>query len=203
MAAEPIESVLLDLGNVLVFHDDDRLIGRLAALGGRTPAAVAAALAPVWDPCHRGRLSGAELRRAVGDAAGLSLDETTFAEVWSCHFRIHHEVLPLVEGLLGRVRVLLLSNTNAAHLEPLRPRLPILDRFDGLVLSYELGLAKPEPAIYHEALRRAGTPAARTAYFDDVEAYVRAARALGIQGQVFTDAPRFRDQLRALGLPAG
>ena len=90
-------------------------------------------------------------------------------------------MLPLVESLFGRVKVLLLSNTNVHPHRLVRPLLPLLERFDSLVLSYELGLAKPDPAIFAEALRRAGTAAARTAFFDDVEAYVEAARALGIR----------------------
>jgi putative hydrolase of the HAD superfamily len=195
-----IEAVLLDLGNVLVFHDDRMLLERLAALGGRSPDEVERALAPLWDPVHRGRIAGDDLRRAVSAASGAPLDDAAFRAVWSCHFRIHHEVLPEVQALLGRVRVLLLSNTNAAHVEHVRPLLPMLERFDALVLSYQLGVAKPDPAIFAEALRRAGTPPERTAYFDDVEGYVAAARALGIQGHLFTDAARFRAQLAALGL---
>lgn len=195
-----VDAVVLDLGNVLVFHDDERLFARLAALGGTTPEAVRAAMAGVWDPCNRGRLAGEALRRAVTGAAGCELDEAAFRDVWSCHFRFHHEVIPLVESLFGRVKVLLLSNTNATHIDWIRPQLPVLERFDGLVLSYELGAAKPEPAMFEEALRRAGTTAARTAFFDDVEPYVLAARALGLRGHVFTDAPTFAKQLAALGL---
>jgi FMN phosphatase YigB (HAD superfamily) len=195
-----VDAVVLDLGNVLVFHDDAVLFQELATRGGTTAEAVRSALKAVWEPCNRGHLSGAELRRAVTGPVGFDVDDRTFFELWSCHFRFHTEVLPLVEGLLGRVKVLLLSNTNATHLDWIRPRLPILERFDSLVLSYELGLAKPDPAIFAEALRRAGTTPERTAFFDDVAAYVQAASALGIRGHVFTDAPTFRRQLAALGL---
>jgi len=41
---------------------------------------------------------------------------------------------------------------------------------------------------------------ARAAFFDDVPGFVEAARALGIHGRLFTDAPRFRAQLAELGL---
>jgi putative hydrolase of the HAD superfamily len=98
------------------------------------------------------------------------------------------------------VKVLLLSNTNATHLDWIRPRLPLLQRFDGLVLSYQLGVAKPDPAIFQQALKLAGTSPERTAFFDDVETYVAAAKALGIKGHVFTDAPTFQRQLAVLGL---
>jgi HAD superfamily hydrolase (TIGR01509 family) len=199
-----IDAVLLDLGNVLVFHDDALLLERLSRLGGRPVPEVAAALAPVWRPCHLGQLAEDELRAAVARAAGAPLDRDAFLEVWNCHFRVHDEVMPLVESLFGRVKVLLLSNTNASHFEPLRPRLPILERFDDLVLSYRLGLAKPDRGIFEEALRRAGTAPERTVFFDDVKDYVEAARAAGLRAEPFTDAPTFRRQLAALGLaPAG
>jgi FMN phosphatase YigB (HAD superfamily) len=196
----PIDAVLLDLGNVLVFHDNDYLLARLAALGPRSVAEVAAALAPLWDPCNTGRLAGGALRNAIASAAGVPLDDDAFAAVWSCHFTVHEQVLPLVESLAGRVKLLLVSNTNAAHIEALRPRLPVLERFDSLVLSHEIGIAKPDPGIFAEALRRAGTAPDRTVFFDDVPAYVEAARAAGLRAEVFTDAPTFRTHLAALGL---
>jgi FMN phosphatase YigB (HAD superfamily) len=195
-----VDAIILDLGNVLVFHDDAVLLQALAARGKTTVEDVRAALKQVWEPCNRGHLAGAALRQAVGAAAGARFEEDDFHELWSCHFRFHTQVFPLVESLFGRVKVLLLSNTNATHLDWIRPRLPILQRFDSLVLSYELGIAKPDPAIFAEALRRAGTTPARTAFFDDVEAYAQAATAVGIRGHVFTDAPRFAQQLAALGL---
>jgi HAD superfamily hydrolase (TIGR01509 family) len=82
----------------------------------------------------------------------------------------------------------------------LRPQLPVLERFSALVLSYELGRAKPDPEIFRAALRRVGRPPEACAFFDDVPAYVDAACALGIQGQAFTTAANFRGQLARLGL---
>jgi glucose-1-phosphatase len=200
MSTAAVDAILLDLGNVLVFHDNDHLLAELAALGRRTPAEVARALGPVWDPCNRGQLSGDQLRLAVAGAAGVPLDAAAFTAVWSCHFTVHAEVLPLVEALLGRVKVLLVSNTNAAHIAALRPRLPVLDRFDGLVLSHEVGVAKPDPAIFLEALRRAGSSPARTAFFDDAASHVTGARQVGIRAELFTTASHFRRQLADLGL---
>jgi HAD superfamily hydrolase (TIGR01509 family) len=68
------------------------------------------------------------------------------------------------------------------------------------VLSYEVGAAKPDRAIFAAALRRAGTPPERAAYFDDVGSYVQAAREMGLRGYLFTDAPTFARQLAELGL---
>ncbi len=197
---DTVDTVFLDLGNVLVFHDDEKLLRELAALGGRSVDEIRNALAPLWDPCHRGHLAGDGLREAVSRVVGAPLHRDAFRRVWNCHFRIHDAVMPLVEALADRVKLFLLSNTNAAHIEFVRPLLPILERFDGLVLSYQVGLAKPEPEIFAAALKMAGTRPEHAAYFDDVETYVVAAQALGIRGRVFTDAPTFRKDLRELGL---
>jgi len=197
-----IEVVFLDLGNVLAFHDDDVLCRRLSEHGGAAPEVIRQHLLALWEPINRGTLAGGELRHAISQASGATtvMDEATFLEVWTCYFRIHHEVLPLVEALLDQVKVALISNTNAIQWPFLRPQLPVLGRFSDLVLSHELGLAKPDPEIFRTALRRVGRPPAACAFFDDIPAYVNAARAIGIEAEVFTDAANFRVQLARLGL---
>jgi putative hydrolase of the HAD superfamily len=198
-----IEVVFLDLGNVLVFHDDDVLFRRLSQYGGAPPEVIRKHLLALWDPCNRGTLAGDELRRAISQASGATtmMDVETFFQVWTCYFRIHQEVLPIVETLLSRTRVALISNTNQMQWDFLRPQLPVLERFSALVLSYELGLAKPDPEIFHAALRRVGSPPPEACvFFDDVLAFVQVARTLGIQAEVFADAANFRGQLARLGL---
>ena len=197
-----IEVVFLDLGNVLAFHDDDVLCRRLSEYGGASPEVIREHLLGLWDPCNRGALAGDELRRAVSQASGATtvMDAETFFRIWTCYFRIHQEVLPLVEALLSRAQVALISNTNEMQWHFLRPQLPVLERFSALVLSYELGLAKPDPEIFRAALRRVGRQPEACAFFDDVPAYVEAARGVGVQAEVFTTAANFRVQLARLGL---
>jgi putative hydrolase of the HAD superfamily len=197
-----LELVFLDLGNVLVFHDDPVLCQRLSEYGGAPPELIRERLLALWDPFNRGTIAGDALRRAVCQASGANtvMDVELFNDVWNCHFRIHHEVLPIVERLLGRVKVALLSNTNEMHWRFVRPQLPVLERFCDRVLSCELGLAKPDPEIFSAALRRVGLPAQVCAFFDDVPAFVESARSVGIAGQVFTTAAKFQEQLAALGL---
>jgi putative hydrolase of the HAD superfamily len=200
-----IEVVFLDLGNVLAFHDDAVLCRRLSQYGGAPPEVIRERLLALWDPFNRGTVAGDELRRAVCQASGATtvMDPETFFEIWNCHFRIHQEVMPLVEALLARCKVALLSNCNEMHWRFIRPQIPVLERFCDRVLSYELGLAKPDPEIFRAALRRVGNPPPGScAFFDDMLPFVQVARTLGIQAEVFTDAANFRGQLARLGLAA-
>ncbi len=197
----PPRAVILDLGNVLVFHDNSLLFRRLAARAGLPPVEAERRLSGAsWTAANRGLLGAEGLRREVCGALGMDLPAGEFNALWSSHFTVHEEVLPRVEGLAGRVKLVLLSNTNVLHIEWLRPRLPVLRRFEHLVLSCEVGLVKPEPAIYQEALKRAGCEPHEAAFFDDIPEFVQAANALGIRGHLFTTAQAFDTQLKALGL---
>ncbi|RKH14285.1 HAD family phosphatase [Corallococcus sp. CA053C] len=202
MAAVPaVKALLLDLGNVLVFHDNALLFARLAARAGLAPQEAARRLTGAgWTAANRGLLDAEGIRRDVCGALGVDLPMEEFAPLWSSHFTVHHAVLPRVEGLVGRVKLVLVSNTNALHVAYVKPLLPLLQRFDALVLSCEVGAVKPEPALYRIALEKAGCAPDEAAFFDDLPEFVDAARALGLRGFVFTDAPAFDAQLKSLGL---
>jgi glucose-1-phosphatase len=196
-----VDAVILDLGNVLVFHDNAQLFqtfGRLAGLDGEE---VARKMPPaLWSAIHLGEVDRAGIRREVCQALEVELDEDEFCRLWNSHFTPNHAVLPWVESLIGRVKLLLLSNTNAIHMEYLIGVLPVLRRFDHLVLSHELKKMKPDPAIFAHALRLAGSAPARTAFFDDLPHFVEAAKRVGIRAFLFTGADEFAVQLGELGL---
>src|SRR6266566_2315400 len=86
----------------------------------------------------------------------LRLEYARFCEIWSSIF-LPDTLIPdsLLEGLRRRYRLLLLSNTNAIHFGMIRDTYPLLRHFDEYVLSYEIGVLKPSPLIYEEALARA------------------------------------------------
>ncbi len=75
-----------------------------------------------------------------------------------------------------------------------------LARFDVLVWSYEMGMAKPDPAIYRYALKRLGVQPHEALFLDDRAANVEAAAAMGMKGLVFSTVEQLRRDLLALGL---
>jgi putative hydrolase of the HAD superfamily len=197
----PPRALIFDLGNVLVFHDNALLFTRLGLRAGLGPQEVAQRLTGAgWTAANRGLLDAEGIRKDVCGALGVDLPMEEFAPLWSSHFTVHEAVLPRVEALEGRVKRLLLSNTNALHVAYLRPKLPLLERFDAVLLSCEVGHVKPEPAFFQLALERAGCAPHEAAFFDDLPEFVEAANALGLRGHLFTDAPTFDAQLKALGL---
>ena len=201
MAPSPPRAVLLDLGNVLAFHDNGLLFRRLGERAGlKADDAERRLLGAGWTAANRGTLDGEGIRADVCRALGVSIPADEFFRLWNCHFTIHEAVLPRVERLASQVRLVLLSNTNVLHVRYLRPLLPVLERFHALVLSCEVGHVKPEPSIYQEALKHAGCEPHEAAFFDDIPEFVQAANALGLRGHLFTTAASFDAQLKAMGL---
>jgi 2-haloacid dehalogenase len=79
-------------------------------------------------------------------------------------------------------------------------RFPVLDLFDGIVVSGQEGMAKPDPRIFRRLLERFSLAAERLVFIDDNRANVDAAVALGIHAIHFTDAVTLRQELVGLGL---
>ena len=196
-----IDALILDLGNVLAFHDNTKLFREMASAFSTTPEAMKQRLdGGLWERVNRGQLPGDSLRLELNARLGGSLTSSQWFELWNCHFTLNTPMVRTVEQLVGTVRLVLLSNTHDQHVAFLRPQLPVLERFDGLVLSCSEGLIKPERAIYQRAIAVAGVPPGRAAFFDDIEAYATAATEAGLLGRVFSNEPTFRQQLQALGV---
>jgi putative hydrolase of the HAD superfamily len=67
------------------------------------------------------------------------------------------------------------------------PRVRIDALMDPVVISGEVGLRKPDPAIYELALERLGLRADRVLFIDDAEPNVLGARASGLQALLHMD----------------
>jgi putative hydrolase of the HAD superfamily len=97
------------------------------------------------------------------------------------HVRLHDDSLPVVRELRRRgVRTALVSNCSH-NTTPVVERLGLADEFDALILSFEVGARKPQPAIYTAALEALGDVVPPEAVFvDDQVPYCDGAAALGI-----------------------
>jgi putative hydrolase of the HAD superfamily len=110
------------------------------------------------------------------------------------------DVDDVMAGLVGELadsgrRLGLLSNI----IGDLVPRIEarhgaLLDRFDALVYSCRIGVAKPDPRAFEICAERLGVEPGDVLFFDDTERNVLAAREAGMRAEVFAGP----DQVRAL-----
>jgi HAD superfamily hydrolase (TIGR01509 family) len=72
--------------------------------------------------------------------------------------------------------------------------------FDEIAISAEVGLIKPEPAVFKHILKQLGVQAGEAIFIDDSPTNVQAAEALGIRSFVFAGTEALRKELAAAGI---
>jgi epoxide hydrolase-like predicted phosphatase len=72
------------------------------------------------------------------------------------------------------------------------------DAFDAMIISAEVGMAKPDPRIYQLALEKLGAAASESVFLDDFRENVEGARAVGMQAIHFTQPEQALQELKQL-----
>jgi putative hydrolase of the HAD superfamily len=161
---------------------------------------------PAWRELQVGRGDRerwvAEAHALLETRAGRSLpplhDRWRSAQGWIV------ENIQLVRRLRPPYRTSILSNADST----LRARIAEADQallgfFDDFICSAEVGMAKPDPAIYALAAARLGLSPAACVFIDDSDRNVDAARAAGMHAVHYRidRGDSLAEQLAALGVP--
>ena len=93
-----------------------------------------------------------------------------------------------------------LSNFSAETFPHAQTRFDFLSWFEGIVISGEERVNKPDPKIYRILIERYGIALEHAVFIDDVAANVAAGRAAGLEALHFTSTSALRRQLEHLGL---
>ena len=196
---ELIKAVIFDLGRVIVPFDFTRGYARIAALTGVPADEIPARLKPTGlvERLESGDIEPRDFVREISALLGLHCTYEEFCEIWSSIFLpptlISEELL---RAIAAKYRLVLLSNTNAIHVEMIRGNYPHLQHFHALVLSHEVGAMKPSPLIYQRAVEAAGCLPEECFFTDDIAEYVEGARRYGIDAVPFQSAEQIEAELR-------
>ncbi len=160
-----------------------------------------------WADRHaydEGKLTGVAFWQKLAHDSNLSLSASDLAELnrqdavmWTTQnpAMVAWQQKLKADGLLTAI----LSNMGDSVLENIKREFRWIDNFDVLVWSFQLHLAKPDPAIYRHVLKELATLPEETLFLDDKRINVEAAQALGIKALEFTTVERLRDDLVAAG----
>jgi glucose-1-phosphatase len=196
-----IRALISDLGNVLL-HFDHRIIGRRFAELYPEALCDEEAERAFWllvGDFETGEADTREFLKRLGVLLNVpnGLDEEQFFEVWGDIFWLNSDYLEVLREMLGRVTLVLLSNTNPLHISFARSRFPeIFDLFDHTIYSFSCGFAKPDPRIFQSALDAAGVAPDEALYIDDIAAYTDVAASLGMHAYQYVSAEALRDVLK-------
>jgi epoxide hydrolase-like predicted phosphatase len=139
-----------------------------------------------WHRLERGEVTLLEAREAImalASQAGLAFDPLAILARMATTGGAREAVVAATRALRERgLRTALVTNNAREFSRGWRTLIPIAELFDAVIDSSEVGVRKPDPAIFALALRELGGVAPEHAVFlDDFPGNVAAARRLGMQ----------------------
>jgi len=193
-----------DLGKVLIDFSLERMMAQVAATVGAAIEQVRRAILgdELLHRYERGQVSSREFFKTFCAAAECRPDYDRLANAVSEIFTLNLPVLPMVAQLRqAGYRLGVLSNTCEVHWEYCFAHYRILtDAFDVHALSYRIGAAKPDAAIFRAAVEMAGRRPEDVFFVDDIAENVAGARAFGFDAVQFTSATALAADLRRRGV---
>ncbi|MSP82165.1 MAG: HAD family phosphatase [Alphaproteobacteria bacterium] len=198
-----MDSVLFDLGGVLVNWNPRHLYRKLFANEAAVERFLAEVMTSTWVVAmDAGEPMAQAVARLVAAHPAFATEIRAYLDRWP---EMYDGALDGTVALLARLRergVPLWGLTNWSHetFPVMRPHYPFLDWFRGIVVSGEERLVKPDPAIFRLTAERFALAPPRTLYIDDSARNAAAAADFGFRAHHFRSAPLLAAELEALGL---
>ena len=177
-------NLIFDIGNVICEWNPEALVARLFDSAGQGREALKSIINhPDWISLDKGLI---EVDQAVSNAAARSfLDAEAI-------LRIYQETPPSlvpIEPMVAAIRDLksrgyplfTLSNMQKHSWNWLFPRYNFWSLFDGIVVSYEIHMVKPDREIFEYTCGRYELDPAATIFLDDIQENIDTARDCGMQ----------------------
>lgn len=200
-------NIVLDIGNVICRWQPEQLVASVFPERHDQRAALQAVIQQEdWLDLDRGRL---DLDTAIDQV--LTRSELPRAQIEALYRAVPKHLVPVpamvsaIERLASAgVPLYVLSNMHHHAWQELRETHDFWQHFRGIVVSCEVGVIKPEAAIYELLCERYQLEPADTLFFDDIMENVQGARQSGLQAQQLEDLDRAAEHVvaavQALGL---
>ena len=196
-------TVVFDLGGVLIDWDPRHLYRQLFDDPEEMESFLAEVTPAEWNAQQ-------DAGRPWGEAVELLAAEYTerreLIEVFHRRWpemlagEIPGTVTVLAELRAMDVRLVALSNWSAETFPVARARFDFLSWFEGIVISGEVGVNKPDRRIFEQLIQQFEIEPATAVFIDDSLANIEAASGLGFRAIRFTDASGLRRELVRLGV---
>ncbi|MEV4617697.1 HAD family phosphatase [Asanoa sp. NPDC049573] len=183
-----IRAVVFDIGGVLELTGPMEFDSRWEADLGLAAGTFETALTDVWQGGAVGAVTEAQVHAAMRDRIGLTdaQVEAVMADMWREYLGTPNTELIAYAGTLRpAVRTGILSNSFVGAREREQRAYGLTDLVDDCLYSHEVGLSKPDPALWDLTCRRMGVEPGQLLFVDDVPRLVDSARAFGMNAILF------------------
>jgi putative hydrolase of the HAD superfamily len=204
-----VRAVIFDWGGVIQALPDEAHFAEWERRLALEPGTLLKVLwGEVWHKLEVGAITNHDFRQYVADQLGLPDAEAAlcFLDEFYADSQLNPEVAAAPRALRGRYKIALLTNTLPGQDNLIRKwfGLDVYSEFDVYINSANVGLRKPDPAIFHLTLDQLGVAPQQAIFLDDSLRNVDSARELGIHTIQFVEPAMSVADLEALlGHPIG
>ncbi|CDX18203.1 conserved hypothetical protein [Mesorhizobium sp. ORS 3324] len=200
-----IRHIVFDIGKVLIHYDPDLPFSRLIPDAEERKWFFDNVCTSAWNiEQDRGRTWEEAEALLIAEHPAHAENIRNFRRYW--HEMVPHAYDDSVAIMIGLIEsgrdVTMLTNFAADTFSEARRRFDFLDRPRGVTVSGEIGLIKPDQAIYDHHVASFGLEPAATLFIDDSQKNVDGAKAAGWHAVLFTDAKALQADLERLGIAA-
>ncbi len=190
MSVKSIRNIIFDLGGVILNIDPQLTINAFRSLGWNNfyDENDQSLSKELFYSLEQGSSSPEVFRDNVRKRTNLQRDDTEIDAAWAAMIlNIPADRVRYLEALKKDYRLFLLSNTNEIHRIKFHEIFEaefgysFYDLFEHNFYSHEMGMRKPNPQIYLQALREADLVPEETLFVDDMKENTEAAKTLGMQ----------------------
>lgn len=196
-----IKNIVFDLGGVLLEWNVDKIVSACSdspELRQKLKATIFQH--PDWHALDAGTLKEEDALSAFSKRTGFPLREIQRVVSIARHSLVPMpESMKLMDDLQEQgYELYCLSNMHEKSWELISKRFDFWDKFKGIVVSYPLKMAKPDPQIFAYLLSTYHLFPDQTIFIDDYQHNVDAAERLGIHGILFTSAEPCRKNIEEI-----
>ncbi len=198
-----IRHIVFDIGKVLIHYDPDIPFSRIIPDAAERQWFFENVCTSAWNiEQDRGRSWEEAEALLIAEHPAHEDNIRAFRRHW--HGMVPHayeDSVALMEGLIEAGHdVTMLTNWAADTFAEARSRFPFLEKPRGVTVSGEVGLIKPDRAIYDHHVASFGIEPSAALFIDDSRKNVEGAAAAGWQAVLFTDARALANDLAARGI---
>lgn len=204
-----IQSIVFDMGNVLVFYDPKETMRRDGLAPEQVEALYHAVFASAeWAALDRGVIEKTEayavFKSRLNEPLWAYLEEKALRQNFMDHMPPYVEMYDLAAELKQAGYTIYLLSNAAADFHSYSKNYPVMNLMDGKIISADHHCLKPEPEIYRILFETFDLEPEECVFIDDVQANIDGAAQVGMDGICFSPSRAsvsfLRERLREKGI---
>ena len=187
---DKIHAIILDLGGVILNIDPDRTVEKMKEIGLENFDQAYSSMKQnhIFDQLERGEMEESAFYQEIQQYGTKKIPVSALREAWNALLLdFPAERIAKIRKLKENYPLFLLSNTNGIHYEKYMDDFfnfygySFLDLFDKAFFSHQLGMRKPDSAIFEYVKKQLPYPAQRVLFIDDSLKNVESAQNAGLK----------------------